>query len=162
MDSSPLARTCTGRKAYSWLRLSRLEVRNNEPAQGRKLRDCRIGGAAKLNAVLLISRGRGVLVGVIAFGSLLTTEFLTNRHFHDESYYQKHGWPKLTGFAVAAAIVRLLSPRVNFNESVSYPISGTRPPDRRSLFRKEDSLFLVPVRYWPWILCALGFAFYYY
>lgn len=112
--------------------------------------------------MLLISRGRGALVAVIAFGSLLASDFLTARYFSDEKYYQEHGWPKLTGFVAAAVIVKLLSPRGSSDEYLHYPLDRTHSPERRKLFRKEDSLFLIPVRYWPLILCTLGVVFYYY
>jgi hypothetical protein len=110
--------------------------------------------------MVIIARGRGVLAGVVAFFSLIAAEFLTERHFHDGNYYQMHGWPKLAGFAVAAMIVGLLGPR-NAGDERAYLSPGTLDStERRSVFRDADSFFLIPVRYWPWILCALGIIFF--
>ena len=102
---------------------------------------------------MIIWRGRGVLVAIITFGCLLTTELLTRSYFHDNTYYQQHGWPKLAGFLVAASLVWWLSRR---DDS-----AGDQPVTREPLLREQDTLFLISVRYWPRVLCVLAFVFYF-
>jgi len=40
---------------------------------------------------MIIWRGRGILVALIAFGCLLLTEVITRVSFHSDSYYQQNG-----------------------------------------------------------------------
>jgi hypothetical protein len=108
---------------------------------------------------MIIWRGRGILVAVIAFGCLLVTELFTRAYFHDETYYQQHGWPKLGGFLVAAGLVWLLLPRhetdiLTSAESIPKQATG-------SIMKEQDQLFFISVRFWPPILCALGVVFYF-
>ena len=106
--------------------------------------------------MIIAWRGRGVLVAGIAYGCLLAAELLTNAHFHDSTYYQNHGWPKLAGFLAAAAIVWWRSSRPD-------DIATNVREERRlgTWFSDRDTLFLVPVRHWPLLLCGLGFVFYF-
>ncbi|MGD0832658.1 MAG: hypothetical protein ABR907_17125 [Terracidiphilus sp.] len=120
---------------------------------------------------MLIHRGRGALVLVITFACLFITELCTRIYFHDNSYYQTHKWPILLGFFAAAAIVQLLiqrKPRVSSLRKQEYLVSSSIDfdPDGQDMeiaaanwriFRNIDSVFGIPVRFWPWILFALGF-----
>jgi hypothetical protein len=104
---------------------------------------------------MIVWRGRGVLVAVITFGCLLITELATRYFCHDNTYYQHHGWPKLAAFLIAAILVWGLSQR----EADLFTVSqhGGKEP----LLREQDTLFLISVRYWPWVLCVLAFVFYF-
>jgi hypothetical protein len=95
--------------------------------------------------MLIASRGRGWLIAGISFACLLATEVCTRLCFHDDSYYQRHGWPKLAAFLIAAGLVWSLLPH---GEGEGF------------VFRQNDTLFLVPARFWPVILCTLGLVFY--
>jgi hypothetical protein len=107
-----------------------------------------------------IWRGRGILIAFIAFGCLLVTELLTRTCFHDNTYYQQNGWPKLVGFLIAGGLVWCLLPRRE--SDVSTPTGFQNPAATNSvLFSEQDQLFFVSVRYWPLILCALGVIFYF-
>src|ERR1700756_4769542 len=90
---------------------------------------------------MIIYRGRGFLVAVIAFGCLLVTELFTRSHFHDDAYYKHHGLPKLAGLVVAAAIVWLLGPR-HSNET---SIGVENIPPAASLLRDQDTFFFIPL-----------------
>jgi hypothetical protein len=103
---------------------------------------------------ILVWRGRGVAVPLIAFGCLLVTELATRACFHDETYYQRHGWPKLAGFLVAAAIVRALS----WEHEVAPEASPQ--PVRQPVLRCGDTFFFIPARHWWIVLCGLGVLFY--
>jgi hypothetical protein len=106
---------------------------------------------------MIIWSGRGFIVAVITFGSLVLTEFFTRAQFHDDNYYQHHGWPKLVAFLVSALFVWLLLPSPE--EVVRVDLLKNSP--KRTLFRPKDSLFFMPVRYWPGALLLLGVVFYF-
>jgi len=108
---------------------------------------------------MIVWRGRGILIVLIAFGCLLVAELLTRAGFHDDTYYQQHGWPKLVGFLVAACVIWCMLPRRESEVSAGPGFqSGTT---RESVLREQDRLFFVPARYWPAILCVLGVVFYF-
>jgi hypothetical protein len=103
---------------------------------------------------VVIWQGRGIVVAITIAVCLLASDWLSGQHFHDANYYASHGWPKLVGFLAAAAIVWGLSFR-RAEESI-----GTEEVTPREPFLADrDSLFFIPARYWPMILCALGVAF---
>jgi hypothetical protein len=100
---------------------------------------------------MIIWRGRGFLVGIIAFGCLLIIELLA--YFHDNTYYQKHAWPMIAGLLVAASFIWLLRRRY----SQAFTEGGIQNHEtRKSVLREQDELFFISVRYWPLILCVLG------
>jgi hypothetical protein len=102
-------------------------------------------------------RGRGVLIAIVTVVSLLLCDFLTAQHFNDPNYYAHNGWPKLTAFWVAAAIIQLMLPRKP--EKVLGEVHAS--PEKPSLLRRQDALFLIPAKYWPPVLFALGIGFYF-
>jgi|ERR1035441_6505336 hypothetical protein len=103
---------------------------------------------------MIVWRARGILAAIITFVCILT-ELLTRFFFRNNAYYQQHGWPKLSGFLVAAALVWLLSRRKGDDPR------GIRGLTREPLLRERDTLFHIAVRYWPPILCVLGIIFYF-
>jgi hypothetical protein len=108
---------------------------------------------------MIVWRGRGGLIFILAFGCLVAAEWLTRSYFHDNTYYQRHGWPKLAGFLVAAGLVWLLSrPEAEIHGEIS---PGFESPRKEPVLRRQDTLFHIPARYWPGILCVLGVVFYF-
>src|SRR5215469_13358854 len=57
---------------------------------------------------MIVWHGRGAIVAAVAFGCLLVSELICRAYFHDDKYYQQHGWPKLAAFLVAAGVGWLL------------------------------------------------------
>lgn len=123
---------------------------------------------------MIVYRGRGILIAIIAFACLIAAEFYTRSRFHSDHYYQQHGWPKLAAFAVAALIIWWLSPQsaapaqspsaeaaLMTPSLMNAPPAPERSPFRLDFFRPQDSLFFIPVRFWPLILCLLGVLFYF-
>jgi hypothetical protein len=104
---------------------------------------------------MIIWRGRGVLVAIITFGCLLATELLTRFFYYDNTYYQRHGWPKLAVFLLAASLVWGLSRREG-DDSADLQAVTSEP-----VLREQDTLFLISAKYWPRILCVLAFVFYF-
>ena len=97
---------------------------------------------------MIVWRGRGILVAIITFVCLLITELLTRFFFRNNTYYQQHRWPKLSGFLVAA-------------RRIGDDPRGIRDLTREPRLRERDTLFHIAVRYWPPILCVLGIIFYF-
>jgi hypothetical protein len=107
---------------------------------------------------MIVWRRKGFVIAVVTFGCLFASDGLTARHFQDHNFYATHGWPKLTGFLVAAAIVWALSYRRKKDETLGIQEDET---PRHPFLEDEDSLFFIPARYWPGILGALGVLFFF-
>lgn len=105
---------------------------------------------------MIIWKGWGFLVAVIAFACLLASEFLTERYFADDRYYQQHGWPKLAGFFLAGAIVWILS---MLWKDKPGRVMVDKQTGAEIVLKKSDSLFFIPIRHWGPILFALGIVF---
>jgi hypothetical protein len=103
-----------------------------------------------------IWRGKGIVVAFIAFGCLILTELATRSMYGDKTYYQSHGWPKLAGFWVAAALVYMLQPWFGGRQERTLVDKETGKEITVSF---QSALFLIPVRYWPLILLGLGVVF---
>jgi hypothetical protein len=117
---------------------------------------------------------RGELVVVIAGLCILEAELLGRYCFHEKNYSLHHVWPRPLACFVAAAIVWWLSPRTK-TASRDSRFEGTSPVTheselpgsvlkqsafRRTFFRSGDSSLTIDVRFWPYILCALGVLLY--
>jgi hypothetical protein len=105
---------------------------------------------------MIIWSGLGIVVALIVFVCLLAVEALTETAFADSSYYQIHGWPKLLGFLLAAAAVWGLN---DWLEKRPGKVVIEKDTGREIVLKPRHALFFVPMRYWPYILCALGLVF---
>ena len=105
---------------------------------------------------MIIWSGLGFLVAVITFGCLLLTEFATRAAFHDDHYYQAHGWTKLAAFLVAALIVWPLGRYLRAKPArvLVDPATG-----EQVVFKRNHALFFIPMEYWAPILVVLGMIF---
>lgn len=93
---------------------------------------------------------------MITFACLLATEFLVEAAFHDDRYYQAHGWPKLVAFVVAAVIVGIVSRRLDRRPGkvLIDPETGSEV-----ILGGNHTFFFIPIAYWPPILLVLGVVF---
>lgn len=105
---------------------------------------------------MIIWDGLGFLVAVITFGCLLAMELIVESAFHDDRYYQGHGWPKLLGFVVAAALVGVLGLLLRRRQGrvLIDPQTGGEV-----IVGRHHTLFFIPVEYWAPILVATGLGF---
>ncbi len=103
--------------------------------------------------MLVVWRGRGWLIAVIVVASLVATELAVEATFEDPSYYQTHGWPKLAGFLLAAAVLQIIASS-RLGKSTIRDEAG-----RETMVDRGDSLFYVPLRHWPKVCIALGLVF---
>src|SRR5580698_2164202 len=124
---------------------------------------------------MLIHRGRGGLIALITCLCLIAAEWYTRSHYHSGDYYQQHSWPKALACFAAAALVWWLSPQPRktstdprFDQTMlvshsqeSSIVEKESSPFRLTLFRETDSLFFIPVTFWPSLLCVLGAVLYF-
>ena len=124
---------------------------------------------------MIVHRGRGGLIAIIIFVCLFAAETFTQIQYHDNHYYQQHPWPKSAACLVAAFLVWWLSPRKPQASAASSsdrqwlvssshdapPIDPGASAPKVTVFRETDSLFFIPVEYWPLLLCALGIVLYF-
>jgi hypothetical protein len=107
----------------------------------------------QISMIHLVWSGKGFLVPAVTFGMCLSTEILVRVRYHDEKYYQTHGWPILTAFLISAAVIYLLSRRLVAQRELRDLATG------ELVVLQENHRFLfVHVRYWPAILFVLGFV----
>jgi hypothetical protein len=112
---------------------------------------------------------RGELVPLITIACLGFVELSTRQIFLDENYYQREHWPIPLGLFLSAAVFQTLTrgraaqaiePREWLVSSSSDPAQGGmihKPSAHKwKFFRECDKFFLLPVRFWPWVLCGLG------
>lgn len=105
---------------------------------------------------MIVWTGLGYLVLLITFGCLLVTQVLVDKALDDESYYTTHGWPKLVGFLVAALLLHLFAKvRARGEGRVLVDIETGEHVSTGS----RDSLFFIPLRFWPAIVSVLGVVF---
>jgi hypothetical protein len=105
---------------------------------------------------MIIWRGRGIFIALIAFVCLILVELGTEAIFRDDTYYQEYGWPRLVGFGVAAALVYLLRGWFGVGQERTLIDKETSQEVQVDM---ESSLLFVPARYWPFILLILGVVF---
>lgn len=106
---------------------------------------------------MIIWRGKGGVIALIAFGSFLLAEWFTRAAFHDDTYYQNHGWPKLLALWTAAAVVYALGSWFGVKQERTLIDKSTGQEIKVS---REGELFFIPARYWPMILVVLGGLFF--
>lgn len=106
---------------------------------------------------MIIWRGKGIVVALIAFGCLVLSEIVSRSAFGDEKYYQGHGWPKLIGFWVAAGLVYAFR---SWFEGAKRTVVDEKTA-KEIMLSSENALFFVPVRFWPPILLGLGVIFFF-
>jgi hypothetical protein len=105
---------------------------------------------------MIIWKGAGFIVAVVTFLILLLTEISVEALTRDDSYYQKHGWPKLAGFTIAGCLVMLIGRYLNKREG---KVLIEKETGKEVVLKSEHSLFFINVEYWSYILLALGVVF---
>ena len=105
---------------------------------------------------MIIWKGAGFIVAVVAFLMLLMTELSVEALFKDDKYYQTHGWPKLAAFFIAGWIVFFIGKYLNKKEG---RVLIEKDTGKEVVLKSEHSLFFINVEYWSYILFALGVVF---
>lgn len=101
---------------------------------------------------MVVWRGYGIVVALLAFAALLLTEVTVESVFGDQTYYQSHGWPKFLALVVAAGAVWALARGLQGRDRIVVD----KATGHELVLRDRHDLFFVPLRYWPGILVAVG------
>jgi len=107
---------------------------------------------------MIIWKGAGFMVAVIAFLMMLLSELSVETVFGDEHYYQAHGWPKLLAFVIAGGLVFFWARYLNQKQAKVFIEKET---GKEVIMKPEHSLFFINVGYWSYILFALGLIFFF-
>ena len=103
--------------------------------------------------MIVIYRGVGALVVIVTLCSVVVTGVLVQVLFGDEHYWQTHRWPKLFAFLLAAHVVSRLAAR---QERLEKRVLIDKETGEEVVLLPKDSLFFIPLRYWPAILAVIG------
>lgn len=110
---------------------------------------------------MIIWNGRGFLIAVIIFASLMGTQVVAGKVTNQPDYYQTHTWLIGVGLAVAGLFILLV-------RGWLFPMHGQTMihPKTGESFRlgRDHGLFFISVKWWPWLLLlgGAGFAAYQY
>jgi hypothetical protein len=103
----------------------------------------------------LVWSGKGFWVPVVTFLSSLGMEFFVRAEFHDDHYYQTHGWPILCAFLFSAAVTATIAKTCVRERELRDLKTG-----EDVVIRQNHTFFFVNIKFWPYILVLLGAAFY--
>jgi hypothetical protein len=99
--------------------------------------------------------GKGWFVPAITFASCLAMELVVRAIYHDNTYYQTHGWPILVALFLAAFLVQVVSREWVYSRELRDVKTG-----EIVVLRPQHSFLFVPVRFWPTLLCLFGIVFF--
>jgi hypothetical protein len=102
---------------------------------------------------MIIWRGFGFLVAIIALVALALTEQVSERITSDQQFYQQHGWVALVGMLIAAALTYGLHRLLILQKGRAVIDKET---GQEIVLRSDHSLFFVPVKLWPVVFVVLG------
>jgi ABC-type Fe3+ transport system permease subunit len=105
---------------------------------------------------MIIWNGLRFLVAVIGIGSLFLAELISERITGDEEFYQRNGWVILVGMIAAAILtygLHLLLQRRKQQVAID------KETGQEFALAPSDSLFFVPVRWWPAVFVVIGLVF---
>lgn len=106
---------------------------------------------------MLIWRGYGIMVAILAFVGY-TTAMMTARHFMGSPLPTTYrGAVELTGMLLAAALVYGLHVAIERSTKPRIVVDKATGQEMK-LIAKHD-FFFIPVKFWPYILGALGVMF---
>jgi hypothetical protein len=103
----------------------------------------------------LVWSGKGFWVPVVTFLSGFGMEFFVRAEFHDDHYYQTHGWPILCAFLFSAAVIAVIA-KMCVRERILRDVKTGEDV----VIRENHTFVFVNIKFWPYILVALGGAFY--
>jgi hypothetical protein len=101
----------------------------------------------------LIFSGRGYLVFVVLFASLIAIEFSTELIYADDNFYQDNPWPKALGLMVSAIVIHFLDRKLSKSRGpAEYSIRDIGRPVRVFI---AIFFFLMSALFWLLVIAAL-------
>jgi hypothetical protein len=107
----------------------------------------------KTYKIMIIWRGWGILVVLIAMAMLIAVQLATGAVFGDPEFYKVHDWPKGVALLLAAVAVYFAGSYFNSRPGRTMIDKAT---GREIVLRRVHSLFFVPMQYWGFVLAAFG------
>jgi len=100
---------------------------------------------------MIIWRGLGILVPVIALTFFMGVMAIVDRFMKDDDYSKWNYWPKALGAVAAAVAIWFIGRYLNkySKKPADYPTPENEP-------RYKHDLFYVPFEYWSLILAAFA------
>lgn len=105
---------------------------------------------------MIVWQGFGFLVGVVGLAVLAATQYAVNALTKNDLYYQAHGWPKLLGLWLTAAAIFGIA---RYFDSRPGKVVIEKDTGREIVLRQAHSFFFIPMKYWTFVLLALGIVF---
>lgn len=103
--------------------------------------------------MIIIWKGRGGLVILIAIGAFLAMNAVTVSVYHDNDYFELHRWPKVAALWLAGLVSYLIGTYLN---SRNARVLIDKRTGHEVVLRPDHSLFFVRMEYWGAILFVLG------
>ena len=104
--------------------------------------------------MLLIWRGYGPLVAILAVLGFPIAETVTILATGDNNYYAGHVLPQFIGF-VLAALIAYGSARI-LEKTDKPKILIDKETGKEIVLSRKDEIFFIPVKYVPYIIIAIG------
>ncbi|MGI9405539.1 MAG: hypothetical protein ACR2O4_04135 [Hyphomicrobiaceae bacterium] len=108
---------------------------------------------------MIVWKGLGVVVAVIAFGCLLAAQLLATE-YGGEGLYRESGLIKSAAMVAAAGLTYFFHMLVTGRET-GKTVIDKQTGEEFHLEKKEHSLFFIPVGYWPFVLLAAAVGIYF-
>jgi hypothetical protein len=105
---------------------------------------------------MVIWTGLGFLVAIITFASLILTELLSERLTGDDAFYQDNPWLMLVAMSAAATLTYVLH-RLLLRQKARTLVD--KETGEELTLRPSNSLFFIPVKWWPLVLLISGILF---
>ena len=103
---------------------------------------------------MIIWSGLGFLVPALTFSSLVFAELTTEIIFANENFYQENAWPMAAGFLLAGLVVQVAAKVIKDPEPRMMVVEKTG--ERVLSGSPRHTFFFIPMKYWAFILPALG------
>lgn len=100
--------------------------------------------------MLIVWRGFGWLVSIIALLSFMLMQILSNQAF-GEGYYKDNEWTKMAAVVMGAIVIAALGLLVNYKKRTVITDEETGNKQKSS----SHTLFLVPIEFWAILLPVL-------
>lgn len=104
---------------------------------------------------MIIWKGFGILVVIIAFLCLIITQLVADGVTGDPHFYQTHHWLACLALMFAAVPVYFVARYFNNKPGRVVIDKATK---RELVIRRTHSLFFIPMEYWAIILPVIGFG----
>jgi hypothetical protein len=109
---------------------------------------------------MVIWRGLGIVVAIVAVLVLALTQYVINALFGDDRYYSTHEWPKLIGAFVAGCLALVIGGYLDDKSEREAKVVIDKETGREVRLKSEHSLFFINVKYWGYIIFAIGIIFF--